>query len=335
MFAKDILLRSRAGDEILPCQHIDPERGAYLSVNQSRGRIIRLLKIDKRLLVVVMAILPVRESIPDPIKRMVRQEAGFGCCKCGGPIYEYHHIVPRSKNPEDIMILCPICHQEATVGAMLEKEQRSLRANPFNIEKGYVEGMLKVNQKVLVIDLGDVQFIGKGNFLTVDGQDLFSLTKSPSGRIELSAEIYSRDGKKLAVIDHNEWISGDPFPWDIESSFQWIILREKKHKISIGINTQECPIKIRADLWCHGINIVISQTDGILIDKYGMHNSIAHLCLVALRLIVSTSKEKFEIQPDPSFGEGRMISEADARIRIRNGIKEWKKLNDEDDEAES
>jgi hypothetical protein len=44
--------------------------------------------------------------------------------------------------------------------------------------------MLKVNQEVLVVDLGNVQFIGEGNFLTVDGHDLFSLTKNPSGMID-------------------------------------------------------------------------------------------------------------------------------------------------------
>lgn len=295
-------------------------------------RSFRLFKIHVKSLALAMTILPIREPIPDPIKRIVRQEAGFGCCRCGRPIYEYHHIVPRSKDPADIMILCPLCHHEATVGAMPEKEQWFHKKNPFNIERGYVGGMLKVNQKVLVVDLGNVQFIGDGNFLTVDGHDLFSLTKSPSGRIELSAEIYSRDGKKLAVINHNEWISGDPLPWDIESSFQWIFLRERKHKISIGINTQKCPIKIRSDLWRNGINIVISPKEGILIDKYGMHSGLTHLCLVAMKLVVSSSKKKFEIQCDRRFGEGKIISEPNVKVRIINGVKEWKRLNDDEDD---
>ena len=36
-------------------------------------------------------------DIPDRIKRQLRQEAGFGCCKCGFPIYDYHHIVEFSE----------------------------------------------------------------------------------------------------------------------------------------------------------------------------------------------------------------------------------------------
>jgi hypothetical protein len=31
-------------------------------------------------------------EIPSEIKRQLRQEAGFGCCICGIPIIEYHHI---------------------------------------------------------------------------------------------------------------------------------------------------------------------------------------------------------------------------------------------------
>lgn len=59
------------------------------------------------------------------------------------------------------MTLCPLHHHEATVGAMPEKEQRSFKANPYNIERDYVEGMLKINQNILIVELGNVQFIGE------------------------------------------------------------------------------------------------------------------------------------------------------------------------------
>jgi hypothetical protein len=53
--------------------------------------------------------------------------------------------------------------------------------------------------------------------------------------------------------------------------------------------------------------------------------------LGCVKVIVSTSKENVEIQPDPRFGEGRIISEPKYKVRIKNGIKEWKKLNDDDE----
>jgi hypothetical protein len=63
---------------------------------------------------------------PAAVKRQLRQEAAFGCCICGHPIYQYHHIRPFEPNhhhdPDDMMLLCPNHHHEATVGALEEAE---------------------------------------------------------------------------------------------------------------------------------------------------------------------------------------------------------------------
>jgi len=52
-----------------------------------------------------------RPPVPADVRRRLRQEAGFGCCVCGFPIYDYQHIVPYSVrahfDPPDMMILCP------------------------------------------------------------------------------------------------------------------------------------------------------------------------------------------------------------------------------------
>ncbi|MGB9859693.1 MAG: HNH endonuclease [Moorellaceae bacterium] len=182
-----------------------------------------------------------RQSIiPEPIKRLVRREAGFGCCKCGNPVIEYHHIVPESKDPRDIMILCPICHHEATVGAMTEEEQRSYKLHPFNIKREYVKGKLKVNQNLPVVVIGSNQFVGEGDFLLVDKESLLSLEVN-SGRLELSIKLYDHTDQLLAHIKNNEWISGDPMPWDLESSFQWLKIRHKLRDIAIEIDARKTP----------------------------------------------------------------------------------------------
>jgi len=33
-----------------------------------------------------------REDRPEELERQLRREAGFGCCFCGNPIIQYHHI---------------------------------------------------------------------------------------------------------------------------------------------------------------------------------------------------------------------------------------------------
>lgn len=157
-------------------------------------------------------------TIPEPIKRQVRQEAGFGCCKCGFPIIQYHHIVNDSKDPRDIMLLCPTHHHEATVGAMLEEEQRSYKAEPYNIEKGFVEGILKINQKTPVVSVGTNQFVGDGNFLLVNGENLLSININEE-RLELSMKLYDKNDSLVAEIERNEWVSGNPLLGILNQSF--------------------------------------------------------------------------------------------------------------------
>lgn len=101
-------------------------------------------------------------DIPEDVKRRLRQEAGCGCCKCGLPMIQYHRIIPREvedhNRPEDMMVLCPNHHWEVTSGAMLEDEQRNYKAHPFNMDRGYVDGQLTINQSYCAIAVGSCEF---------------------------------------------------------------------------------------------------------------------------------------------------------------------------------
>lgn len=266
-------------------------------------------------------------DIPDPTKRLVRQEAGFGCCKCGNPIFEYHHIVRGSKDPRDIMILCPIHHHEATVGAMIEEEQRSHKSAPFNIKSGYVEGKLKVNQKLPVVVIGTNQFVGEVDFIMVDQESLFSL-KVNSGRLEISINLCDRNDQLLAYIVNNEWISGDPMPWDIESSFQWLKIRHKLRNIALEIDARKVPIEVYADLWKKGQNFQLNPHQ-ILFNGIVQNLGFINLCFVAKRLIADTSSKNFRLDNDPRFGKGAIIVWPDPQERIRKALKFWEQLKKE------
>jgi hypothetical protein len=57
-----------------------------------------------------------RRAIPEEVKRLVRQNSGFGCVLCGLSLYHYDHIDPPFKEaqahrPEDICLLCPDHHE--------------------------------------------------------------------------------------------------------------------------------------------------------------------------------------------------------------------------------
>jgi hypothetical protein len=134
-----------------------------------------------------------RPHVPDSVKRALRQEAGFGCCKCGFPIYEYQHIIPYSVEPhyrvEDMMLLCPNHHRVATLGAMPEEEQRRYKADPYNRRHGIVEGILRTFQPALVLALGSNYFFGDGTILEVDTTPLLQLHMGPERTVELSVEL--------------------------------------------------------------------------------------------------------------------------------------------------
>ena len=117
-------------------------------------------------------------NAPAAVTRQLRQEAGFGCCVCGVPILQYHHIVKWSEDqhfrPEDMMVLCPLHHDQATKGAMPELEQRRLKANPHNIQNGFAKGLLAVRQDYCAANFGSVTMVGEGPFIRIDGEDMLS-----------------------------------------------------------------------------------------------------------------------------------------------------------------
>lgn len=264
-------------------------------------------------------------DIPEPIKRIVRQEAGFGCCKCGQPIIQYHHIVKDSQSPKDIMLLCPFpCHYEATHKVMSKEKQRSYKANPYNIEKGFVEGKLKINQKAPVVNIGTNQLIGDGNFILMDGENLLSIEIN-EGRLELSMKLYDQKDNLVARIKCNEWISGDPLPLDLESKFQWLRIRRKPRDIALEIDARRYPIDIRAKMWRHGQDFQLNP-DQILFNGVVTHVGFSNICFVATQLGIDTSKKTFTISPDPRFGQWHVITNPDIKERVKMGLRAWEEL---------
>jgi hypothetical protein len=268
-----------------------------------------------------------RPAVPEDVKRQLRQEAGFGCCLCGLPIFDYQHIVPYSERPhfksEDMMILCPWHHREATVGALTEAEQRKAKARPFNIVRGYADGLLKLHAKLCAIAVGSVQFVGEGVWISIDGEPLLRLAMDEQGRLEISLTLYDHNGALLAIIERNEWISGDPLPWDIESGFQTLRIRRKHREVVFDCDVRQSPPRVFAELW-KGAQLVSLRRSGIFLDGDAAQRiSIEELCLVAFRLELDTRARKFHLVPNEATGKGTIVSWPDSTERLRRGLDAW------------
>jgi hypothetical protein len=94
------------------------------------------------------------------------------------------------------------------------------------------------------------------------------------GMLKLSLTVYDRDDRLLVVIEDNEWLSGDPLPWDIEASFQRLTLREKARTINLGLNARSIPPFLAAELWKGACQS--TPTSGILFDACCARTASGH-----------------------------------------------------------
>lgn len=77
-----------------------------------------------------------RPEIPEPLKRQIRQECGFGCAICGMPIFDYEHIIDwaivKEHKAENIVLLCPNHHAAKTRNRLSIERVYEAKANPIN-----------------------------------------------------------------------------------------------------------------------------------------------------------------------------------------------------------
>jgi len=264
-----------------------------------------------------------QRDIPSPIKRSLRQEACFGCCMCGHPFIEYHHIIPfaeaKSHNPSDMMVLCPIHHHQCTVGALNATRQRAEKANPFNCGRGFANGQFVTSSTVIAVEAGSIQFIGAGFKLVVDGEPLLAIRSDSNGHLLLTVELYSSTDELLLSIRDNEWIAGDPLLWDFEFGYNQLRLRSAARQIALDIDARSHPVAINGDLWRRGQQFSIGRT-WLRFDDEIRDVGFANLGFVAMSLVADTTQRSFALSPDARLKGGMMVSWPDPVERLQKGI---------------
>jgi hypothetical protein len=267
-----------------------------------------------------------RPRIPAPVARELRREAGFGCCCCGNPILQYHHIVEWADDHhfrhEDMMVLCPNHHDQATKGAMPEAEQRALKARPWNIHHQMAKGPLAVRQNYCAVDFGAVSWVGEGPCLRIDGEDIFGLTLD-DGNLAISLRLFSQDSELLIEIARNEWIAGDPLPWDIEADWQKLTIRNRARNISLSLNAKAIPLELRAQFWLNGKQIECSP-NGVTISVAQTKGKVALRELSVVGAPLEIVGEGISITSN-----GFIITAQERRQRLWKAKEAWLKLKRE------
>jgi len=270
-----------------------------------------------------------RVPIPEPVKRVLRQSAGFGCCVCGHPFVEYHHIAPYSGDPHHdlskMMTLCPNHHHEATVGALSVEAQYGAKTRPYNVTRGYADGLLKVDAHELAIEVGTNYFVGAGLKLLVDDEPLLAITSDCDGHLALSATIYDRDDNLLLLLDKNEWVTGDSLPWDVQYGYNRISVRQRRGDISLEVDARRLPVAIKGRLHRKAQTFQVNAST-LRIDGVRENIQYQRLGLVAMQIVVDTAARVIRFGPYAPFQHGMLVSNPDAAERLRLSLEAYRRM---------
>jgi len=157
--------------------------------------------------------------------------------------------------PEDMMLLCPKCHDMATKNVLREADQRRFKAYPFNQKHGFANGLLHVPKEACEVMLSTNTLIGTGCFIRVDETCLLSLHVGEERQLQISTAIFNQAEELVVLIEGSEWITGEPTPWDFESDYQYLKVRCKPYNVLLELRADKQPMRVRAKLGRRGVSI--------------------------------------------------------------------------------
>jgi hypothetical protein len=223
-----------------------------------------------------------RPPTPEGIRRQLRQEAGFGCCFCGHPFIDYHHIIPWADDehfrPTDMMVLCPYCHADCRNNkAISETEQRKAKRRPKNIVDNELRGKLFVNSEKLEVHLGNSIAIDTPILLIISHVICLQASlESETGRVLLSAKFQDSTGLSVGKLDKNEWHIRPDALWDFECQRQHAKARSELGNILFEVDTRNDVVNIRGK-WTVENRRVEFSNQGVLIGNRRIGQMISEM----------------------------------------------------------
>lgn len=191
-------------------------------------------------------------SIPEPIKREVRQRSGFGCVVCGLGIIQYEHVDPEyvdanKHDPDKITLLCPQCHAKVTAGFWSKDKIKNAMLDPASKKLGYAREEFDFFIGHPILQFGGISLSNCPTPIEVRGHPLFKIEppEEEGGPFRLSGIFCDSNGNASLQIIENEWFASSN-NWDVEVSGKTIKIREAKGKIHLSL-VVEPPNKLIVD----------------------------------------------------------------------------------------
>jgi hypothetical protein len=164
--------------------------------------------------------------------------------------------------PEDMMVLCPNCHDLCKPNVLNELEQRKLKARPKNIVDGKAKGLLFAMSNQLFARLGGGLAQNTPTLLRIAGEPVVTLKlNDDDGRVLVSSTIQNNLGETVGVIDDNEWQLNSTAVWDFESSPNSAAVRLKPADIAFEIKVVGAEIHLRGNWYFNKKKITFTPSE--------------------------------------------------------------------------
>jgi len=155
------------------------------------------------------------------------------------------------------------------------------------------------------------------------------LTLSPDegGHVKKSVTLRDKDGNLIALIEDNEWLSGDATVWDMESDHQKLVVRSAANHVALNLNMKGEPAHLRAKFW-HGGYLVDLRGIGIRVNGKNAGQQISDLAFAGMALDLNTEIPR--VQLVPKLKRALTISNPDPLDRLKKTVEAWQRLKSEE-----
>lgn len=216
-------------------------------------------------------------TIPEAVKREVRQRDGFGCIVCGSAFYQYDHLGTEFKDaethdPQQIVLLCGGCHDRKTRGVLSTETLQMHAQSPRCMQTNFSWGPLDVGRDHPEIVLGTLTATHVRSLLTIDGEDVFSIAQPvvPHGPFTVNASLYDQGGRQTVKIVSNEF-QAEVSNWDVEITGPRVTVRSAPGKFDLVIR-MEPPHRLvieRLDMVYKNLSIQCREGQDTIIEGAG------------------------------------------------------------------
>ncbi|WP_332799764.1 HNH endonuclease [Sphingomonas sp. PB2P12] len=190
-------------------------------------------------------------DIPEPIKRVVRQECAFGCVLCGTPVFDYDHVIDFSlvneHSADNIALLCKPHHADKTAGRISRDEVARGRKYPFNLNSDKTGSYQIYTGNEIDVWLGSNRFYGANqNFdmqaIWINGTSYLTVHRE-GARFTFSTTICDASGNTILAVNRGELTIATGV-WDYRFEGTLLSIRSGSGNIELELDITSQSIKV-------------------------------------------------------------------------------------------